>query len=77
MRKIKLNSAEKNEYNSGKNMIPSLPTIFYFKDMFPGRVTSARIGRKFFEDVKSKQITGVSLVGSRAKEGYKKIPVNL
>lgn len=69
---IVLNSVETNEYNSGKNRIPMLSTIFYFKDMFPGKPTSARIGRKFFEDVKSQQIAGVTLVGVLAKEGYKK-----
>ena len=50
---IKLNKMEQNEYNAFiVAVVPSLlPGTYHFRDFFTNRVTSARIGRKFYEDV--------------------------
>ena len=44
---------EQNEYNAFiVAVVPSLlPGTYHFRDFFTNRVTSARIGRKFYEDV--------------------------
>lgn len=47
---IKLNKMEQNEYNAFiVAVVPSLlPGTYHFRDFFTNRVTSARIGRKFY-----------------------------
>ena len=42
----------------------------HFRDFFTNRVTSARIGRKFYEDVVNGIYPHISLVGTKASEGY-------
>ena len=48
---IKLNKMEQNEYNAFiVAVVPSLlPGTYHFRDFFTNRVTSARIGRKFYD----------------------------
>ena len=69
---IKLNKMEQNEYNAFiVAVVPSLlPGTYHFRDFFTNRVTSARIGRKFYEDVVNGIYPHISLVGTKASEGY-------
>lgn len=69
---INLNQLEQNEYNTYiVSVVPSLlPGTYHFRDFFKNRVTSARIGRKFYEDVVSGIFPRISLVGTKASEGY-------
>ena len=69
---IKLNKMEQNEYNAFiVAVVPSLlPGTYHFRDFFTNRVTSARIGRKFYEDVVNGIYSHISLVGTKASEGY-------
>ena len=69
---IKLNKMEQNEYNAFiVAVVPSLlPGTYHFRDFFTNRVTSARIGRKFYEDVVNGICPHISLVGTKASEGY-------
>lgn len=72
MSKVKLNSIETKEYNSHVlNKIPTLlPGTYYFRDFFKDQATSARIARKFYEDVCDNLFPRVSLVGQLSREGY-------
>lgn len=69
---IKLNKMEQNEYNAFiVAVVPSLlPGTYHFRDFFTNRVTSARIGRKFYEDVVNGIYPHISLVGTKASEGW-------
>jgi hypothetical protein len=72
VKKIVLNSAELEEYN--KKIVSVIPTLqpgkYYFKDFFIGDVTSPRIARKFFEDVRDHVFPRVSFAGRLSREGY-------
>ena len=69
---IKLNKMEQNEYNAFIVAVVSslLHSSYHFRDFFTNRVTSARIGRKFYEDVVNGIYPHISLVGTKASEGY-------
>lgn len=69
--KFVLNEAEQKTYDTCiVSKLPTLHGIFFFKDFFPNQATSARIGRKFREDVTSNLFPNVKLVGTLAREGY-------
>ena len=70
--KIVLNVNEEKTYNDKiVNVIPQLAAkIYFYSDFFKGQATSARIARKFYEDVYNKVFRRVSLVGTRSREGY-------
>ena len=69
---MKLNETEQIEYNTYVvGVIPTLlPGTYYFRDFFKNRITSARIGRKFYEDVASGIYPTISLAGTKASDGY-------
>ena len=46
------------------------PAHTTLETFFTNRVTSARIGRKFYEDVVNGIYPHISLVGTKASEGY-------
>ena len=75
---IKLNKMEQNEYNAFiVAVVPSLlPGTYHFRDFFTNRVTSARIGRKFYEDVVNGIYPHISLVGTKASEDRKSTRLN-
>lgn len=72
MKKIVLNSDELREYNNKIIKVISTFTsgTYYFKDFFKGQATSPRIARRFYEDVRDKNFTKVTLVGKLSREGY-------
>lgn len=72
MKRIVLNSTEKAEYEEKiVRVIPTLqPGKYIFRDFFKGCVTSPRIARKFFEDVRDHVFPRVSFVGKLSREGY-------
>lgn len=70
--KIVLNADEEKLYSDNiVNVIPHLAKGTYlFRDFFKGQATSARIARKFYEDVCNNVFLRVTLVGTRSREGY-------
>lgn len=69
---ITLNKTEENEYNTYiVAVVPTLsPGTYYFRDFFKNRITSARIGRKFYEDTVKGVYPNITLAGTKASEGY-------
>ena len=72
---IKLNKMEQNEYNAFiVAVVPSLLSgTYHFRDFFTNRVTSARIGRKFYEDVVNgiyPHILSKYLISHNVLDGY-------
>ena len=71
MSHVILNSNEKADYNCILAQIPALqPGIYYFRDFFPGRSASPRVGRRLCEEVVSGNLPRLRLAGKLAKEGY-------
>lgn len=69
---MNLNQMEQIEYNTFiVAVVPTLlPGTYYFRDFFKNRITSARIGRKFYEDILNGVYPNITLVGTKASEGY-------
>ena len=69
---MNLNTNERDYYESLLAKISTLPHGLSFKitQLFDKDPVSPRICRKFYEDVKSDNITNIRLNGTRSIEGY-------
>lgn len=67
-----LNDVEGQEFiRNIENVLPTLsPGVYYFRDFFPDRTASPRLGRALYENVSQGRYPNITLKGNRAAEGY-------